>query len=142
LGEQRPGQSLGVLVIAALSPGHGASTRNIAGNGLGHFLEEMAGATGLEPATFGVTGRHSNQLSYAPASTPKRGHTKGADVGPSFRQVKLLARWRTALLTILWAAAAPSLAALPGRRTRLGIQGMLGWIEFLRRNGPVIIDVQ
>ena len=27
----------------------------------------MAGATGLEPATSGVTGRHSNQLSYAPA---------------------------------------------------------------------------
>ena len=27
----------------------------------------MAGVTGLEPATSGVTGRHSNQLSYTPA---------------------------------------------------------------------------
>jgi hypothetical protein len=30
--------------------------------------EEVAGATGLEPATFAVTGRRSNQLNYAPAS--------------------------------------------------------------------------
>ncbi len=28
----------------------------------------MAGVTGLEPATSGVTGRHSNQLSYTPAT--------------------------------------------------------------------------
>ena len=31
------------------------------------FGRRLAGATGLEPATYGVTGRHSNQLSYAPA---------------------------------------------------------------------------
>jgi hypothetical protein len=28
--------------------------------------KQMAGATGLEPAASGVTGRRSNQLSYAP----------------------------------------------------------------------------
>ncbi len=31
----------------------------------------MAGVTGLEPATSGVTGRHSNQLSYTPAGCKK-----------------------------------------------------------------------
>jgi hypothetical protein len=33
----------------------------------------MAGATGLEPATSGVTGRRSNQLSYAPAASTEAG---------------------------------------------------------------------
>lgn len=38
------------------------------GVGCGENLgEEVAGATGLEPAASGVTGRRSNQLSYAPA---------------------------------------------------------------------------
>ena len=32
-------------------------------------LEEMADRTGLEPATSGVTGRHSNQLNYRSALT-------------------------------------------------------------------------
>lgn len=31
------------------------------------YFVKMAGVTGLEPATSGVTGRHSNQLSYTPA---------------------------------------------------------------------------
>jgi hypothetical protein len=31
------------------------------------MLPEEAGATGLEPAASGVTGRRSNQLNYAPA---------------------------------------------------------------------------
>ena len=36
---------------------------------LGNNEVTKAGATGLEPATSGVTGRRSNQLSYAPEWT-------------------------------------------------------------------------
>jgi hypothetical protein len=32
------------------------------------WLGERTGATGLEPATSGVTGRRSNQLNYAPGA--------------------------------------------------------------------------
>ena len=36
-------------------------------------VTEMAGVTGLEPATSGVTGRRSNQLSYTPAASLRGG---------------------------------------------------------------------
>ena len=39
----------------------------------------MAGATGLEPATSGVTGRRSNQLSYAPAKAATRRRADALD---------------------------------------------------------------
>ncbi|BAQ44016.1 hypothetical protein Maq22A_c02810 [Methylobacterium aquaticum] len=41
----------------------------------------MARATGLEPATSGVTGRHSNQLSYARAARSLH-HAASASIPP------------------------------------------------------------
>ncbi len=37
-----------------------------------HFTGKMARVTGLEPATSGVTGQHSNRLSYTRANLPKQ----------------------------------------------------------------------
>ena len=55
----------------------------------GEMVVGVAGVTGLEPATFCVTGRRSNQLSYAPniqfflSATPSgtRGEIRTRDPG-------------------------------------------------------------
>src|SRR5690348_18206149 len=44
-----------------------------AAKGEADTVTQMAGVTGLEPATSGVTGRRSNQLSYTPAAALRGG---------------------------------------------------------------------
>ena len=41
----------------------------------------MAGSTGLEPATSGLTGRRSNQLNYDPAVSRTGAHCSAASEG-------------------------------------------------------------
>jgi hypothetical protein len=58
------------------------------------WMERMARATGLEPATPGVTGRYSNRLSYARAIfnlTPES-LSKAGVIPPTHHRVKAIKR--------------------------------------------------
>jgi hypothetical protein len=74
LGSQRAEQSPPWPTCAAAAHVGRGSKRVLASHHgrakRGRTCEERAGATGLEPATSGVTGRRSNQLNYAPRGRP------------------------------------------------------------------------
>src|SRR3989442_15549217 len=58
---------------AAVGTLHNKKPPPFAGGGGGYAIgESQAGLTGLEPATSGVTDRHSNQLSYSPKPLTER----------------------------------------------------------------------
>ncbi len=63
----------------------------------------MAGVTGLEPATSGVTGRRSNQLSYTPVSTAafQRRRSDAVDIEADFPRQAGRVTWAAWLVDIL-----------------------------------------
>ncbi len=65
------------------SSGPGRNRRNRAESACGAG-SAAAGATGLEPATSGVTGRRSNQLSYAPGRASQYGKRFFCPCGATF----------------------------------------------------------
>ena len=92
------------------------SRASLEGRGKGGLPDgwvSMARETGLEPATSGVTGRRSNQLSYSPARRVVCARTAGYDT--RFRMSRRFA-------ARLWKIhCEPLLSRLAGRRTLSGL---------------------
>ena len=86
--------------------------------------DSKAGATGLEPAASGVTGRRSNQLSYAPKGI---GWTRGPALGLDYhRAAGLTGRGGSGALDREGEAAAPPAEALDhGAQAALVANGQL-----------------
>lgn len=76
----------------------------------------MAGVTGLEPATSGVTGRHSNQLSYTPvaANDPSAPRCQGDTIHPVGCQAHLSSELGTEVRDFSLAAEVRPVSGLSG----------------------------
>ncbi len=61
---------------------HDKALENGAGLGCLTVVVGMAGSTGLEPATSGLTGRRSNQLNYDPTPGFLEGHHQATTAWP------------------------------------------------------------